>query len=96
MRTKHLLAAVAALAITGCSQNEITEVSPDKKTPIGFGVYAGVQTRGAVTDYAAIKAADTGFGVMALKGSSPALYMKNTNVQYDGTSSEWKYSPAIY
>lgn len=59
-------------------------------------MYAGVQTRGAVTDYAAIKADGAGFGVVALKGRTPTLYMKDTNVQYDGTSSEWKYSPAIY
>lgn len=97
MKTRHLLLAMATLTTAGCSQNDITEMNPDANTAIGFEVYTGVQTRGLVTDYNAIKATGVGFGVMALKGSSPALYMADTNVKYDATApAGWKYSPAIY
>ena len=43
MRTKNLMLAMSALAIAGCSQNEITEISPDANPAVGFEVYTGVQ-----------------------------------------------------
>lgn len=97
MKTKQLFIAMAILAMAGCSQNEITEMNPDANKAIGFGVYTGVQTRGTVTDYDAIKTASAGFGVVALKGSTPTLYMEDTHVKYEtAASAGWKYSPAIY
>lgn len=73
MKTKNLCFAVAAFALAGCSQNEITEQNPDANAPIGFGVYAGVQTKGLVTDNTdtdggstnGLKVAGKGFGIQA-------------------------------
>ena len=58
---------IAALAMAGCSQNEVTEVNPDAHPVIGFDVYTGVQTRGAETDLNALKKSDAGFGFLAYK-----------------------------
>lgn len=66
METKNLMMVMAALAMAGCSQNEVTEVNPDAHPVIGFDVYTGVQTRGAETDLAA-KASGVGFGFLAYK-----------------------------
>ena len=55
MRTKNLMMAMAALAMAGCSQNEVTDVNPDAHPVIGFDVYTGVQTKGAETDMDALK-----------------------------------------
>ena len=57
MKVKNLWIAMAALAVTGCSQNEITEMSPDANPAVGFSVYTGTQTRGAVIDLPALKKA---------------------------------------
>ena len=56
MRTKNLMMAMAALAMAGCSQNEVADVNPDAHPMIGFDVYTGVQTKGAETDIDALKA----------------------------------------
>lgn len=56
--------AMAALAIAGCSQNEVTDVNPDIHPAIGFDVYTGVQTKGAETTTATLKSGD-GFGILA-------------------------------
>lgn len=58
---------MAALAMAGCSQNEVTDVNPDAHPVIGFDVYTGVQTKGAETDMNALKASGTGFGFLAYK-----------------------------
>ena len=47
MRTRNLLTVAAALLLAGCSQNEITEMSPDANPAVGFNVYSGVQTSGS-------------------------------------------------
>lgn len=67
METKNLMMVMAALAMAGCSQNEVTEVNPDAHPVIGFDVYTGVQTRGAETDITALKGKDAGFGFFAYK-----------------------------
>lgn len=103
MRTKNLMLAMSALAIAGCSQNEITEISPDANPAVGFEVYTGVQTRGTETNTTSIQAsADAGFGVLAYKTSSSGWatdgsaatpgFMYNEHV-YKGasTDSKWKY-----
>ena len=78
MKTKFLFwAVVAAMAVTGCSQNEVLETRPDTNRTIGFGVYTGTQTKGLVTDNATdpseggtattngLKMTDKGFGILA-------------------------------
>lgn len=69
MKTTKLMAMMAVLLTAGCSQNEITEVSPDAHPTIGFGVYTGVQTKGQdVTNTTMQEACDAshngGFGIM--------------------------------
>ena len=34
-----MMLSLAALTIAGCSQNEVTEISPDAHPQVGFGVY---------------------------------------------------------
>ena len=36
-----MMLSLAALTIAGCSQNEVTEISPDAHPQVGFGVYTG-------------------------------------------------------
>lgn len=67
METKNLMMVMAALAMAGCSQNEVTEVNPDAHPVIGFDVYTGVQTRGAETNLDALKKEGAGFGFLAYK-----------------------------
>lgn len=67
MRTKNLMMVLTALAMAGCSQNEVTDMNPDAHPVIGFDVYTGVQTRGAETDLAALKVSDAGFDFLAYK-----------------------------
>ena len=67
MRPKNLKMVLTALAMAGCSQNEVTDINPDTHRAIGFDVYTGVQTRGAETDLAALKVSGAGFGFLAYK-----------------------------
>lgn len=67
MKIKNLMMVMAALAMAGCSQNEVTDTNPDVHPVIGFDVYMGVQARGAETDIAALKVSDAGFGFLAYK-----------------------------
>lgn len=93
MKKNYAWMAMAVLAMTGCSQNEITEVNPDVKAPIGFSVYTGVQTRGVITDNTdgdgtsanGLKASGKGFGIMAYltPGTLPSTDGKYTP---DGTT----------
>lgn len=92
MKAKHLMLAMTVLAIAGCSQNEITEKSPDANPAIGFSVYTGAQTRGTITSTADIYT--PGFDVMAVKGS--AKYMESKTVTSADAGSTWTYSPAAY
>lgn len=47
MRTINVTTVLlVALQIMGCSQNEVTEVSPDIHPQMTFGVYTGTSTRG--------------------------------------------------
>lgn len=92
MKAKHLMTAMAALAIAGCSRNEITEKSPDANPAIGFSVYTGAQTRGTVTNTAGIYT--PGFDVMAVKES--AKYMESKTVTSADNGTNWTYSPAAY
>lgn len=99
MKTKNLMMMTAAtLLMAGCSQNEITDMSPDANPAIGFGVYTGVQTRGAITDNTAIQTTGKGFGICAYLTTSAyatngakSLFMDNTQATYNNGS--WEYSP---
>lgn len=99
MKTKHLCLAVATLAISGCSQNEITGIAPDSNAhpAIGFDVYTGVQTKG--TEMTSTSMQTGGFGILAFKtttagwgseGSSATPgFMYNEQATHSGS---WKYT----
>ena len=40
-----MMLSLAALTIAGCSQNEVTEISPDAHPQVGFGVYRSTNQR---------------------------------------------------
>ena len=44
--TNVMMTLVAVLLLSACSQNEVTEVSPDAYPQVGFGVYTGASVRG--------------------------------------------------
>lgn len=102
MKTIHvMMASLAALLMAGCSQNEVTEVSPDAHPQMKFGVYTGTPTRGVDTDNTSMKDDPTdgskygGFGIMgyytggktweAAKASTAPGFMHNQMVEWDGT-----------
>lgn len=102
MKTKNLLTVAAALLLAGCSQNEITEMSPDANPAVGFAVYSGVQTKGGEIKTPELK---PGFGVFAYHTGSSAWtaagatatpnFMYNQKVESsDGTT--WTYTPVKY
>lgn len=112
MKTSYLSVLLAALALSGCSQNEITEMSPEANPAVGFSVYTGVQTRGVVTDLALLKKdpATTdgttkggGFGILAYYTGQEA-WTTNTanhkpNFMYNQQvkwGSSWEYAPLKY
>ena len=102
MRTRNLLTVAAALLLAGCSQNEITEMSPDANPAVGFNVYSGVQTKGTQTDVTTLK---TGFGVFAYHTNSQSWaaaasgagpnFMYNQKVE-SSNGSAWTYTPVKY
>lgn len=71
MKSRSLFFVATALAMAGCSQNEVVDTNPDANSAIKFGVYTGVQTRGTETTSATLKASTSdGFGFLAYKTSS--------------------------
>ena len=107
MKTYHLLATAVLIVMAGCSQNEITDISPDANPAVGFDIYTGAQTKGTVTDNGTgatgIKKSDTGFGILAYytgqnswstTGSFDPDFMWNQQVKYG--SGSWKYTPVKY
>lgn len=89
------------MLIAGCSQNEITEISPDVAPAVGFSVFATPQTRGEVTDNAAIQVANKGFGVLAYYTGQNNFATSNTpnfmwNQQVKFASGAWGYTPVKY
>lgn len=96
-----MMASLAALLMAGCSQNEVTEVSPDAHPQMKFGVYTGTPTRGVDTDNTSIKDDPTdagkygGFGIMGYytgsktweeaKASTAPGFMHNQMVEWDAT-----------
>lgn len=107
MRTKNLMMAMAALAMAGCSQNEVTDVNPDIHPAIGFDVYTGVQTKGAETTTTTLKDNTKGnFGILAFytgasnweaaKASTQPNFMYNEKVHYDASGTSWAYDNIKY
>lgn len=93
------MAAMAAMTVVGCSQNDITEVSPDANPVVGFSAYTGVQSRGVVIDLDSLK--KTGFGVLAYytgqvdwDASFKPNFMWDQKVAY--ASNAWTYTPVKY
>lgn len=104
MKTKNLIRLTTAmLALAGCSQNEITEQSPEVNRAVGFNVYTGVQTRGTEMNLDAVKA--SGFGIMAYltpnadyaTGAAKAEFMNNQEVTWNASANSnngaWEYTP---
>lgn len=88
---KILLAAVAALAIVGCSQNEEIE-NIGQKAKVNFGTIVSKTTRAVITDNAALQgtgftvyAYNTGTETVGEQGSTGVLssvFMPGVDVKY--------------
>lgn len=107
-----IAASLAALLMAGCSQNEVTEISPDAHPAVGFGVYTGAATRGVDMTTESMKDSPSdaskygGFGIMGyftgqdnfedVKTTVTPSFMHNQMVEYDKTNSVWKYDPIKY
>lgn len=103
MKKNYLLWALAVVSLAGCSQNEITEVSPDAHPAVGFSVYTGTQARGAETDNNAIQGSGKGFGILAYYTGQNSMgtgyapnFMWNQQVTYNNSGSAWEYTPLKY
>ena len=107
MKTKNLMMAIAAFAMAGCSQNEVTDVNPDTHPAVGFDVYTGVPTRGAETTTATLKDNTKGnFGILAFytgasnweaaKATTQPNFMYNEKVHYDTDGTSWAYDNIKY
>lgn len=113
MKTINSMMALFAIAlISACSQNEVTEVSPDAHPQVGFGVYTGASVRGVDMTNTSMQDDPTdpntygGFGIMGYftgqktfdqaKGEATPSFMHNQMVEYDKTNKVWKYSPVKY
>ncbi|MCD8269912.1 MAG: fimbrillin family protein [Parabacteroides sp.] len=106
MKTYHLLATAALIVMAGCSQNEITEISPDANPAVSFDIYTGAQTKGTITNNESTGPGiknTTGFGILAYytgqtvwsaTGSFTPNFMWNQQVKYESTA--WKYTPVKY
>lgn len=99
---KLMLAAMAALAITGCSQNEEFE-AVSQKAPIGFNTVVSKTTRAAITELAALRT--SGFTVYAYTSpeeittafpSEVGTLMTAEAVTYDEATTSWKNTKEYY
>lgn len=96
---------MVALAMAGCSQNEVTDVNTDSHPAIGFDAYTGVPTRGKETTTNLLKDNTTGnFGILAFytgasdwegaKANTQPNFMYNEKVMYKTT--DWTYETLKY
>lgn len=96
---KILFAAMAALAITSCSQNEEIE-APAQKTPMEFNGVVGKTARATVEDLTSLKNHNTGFKVYAYNvgaagtASTEKSIIINEAIKY--TDSKWKSNTTYY
>ena len=105
-RTSAITQLLTVLLLAGCSQNEITEISPEANPAVGFSVFTGTQTKGTITDNTGTTGIQTtGFGVLAYytgtddfgsgsHASPTPNFMWNQKVEYK--SSAWSYTPLKY
>lgn len=96
MRKIFLFAAVAAVALSSCSMNEITVNPTSADNAIGFSNYIGNSTKGSVVNGASINKSGSKMGVFAEYVASGAAtgasnFMSNTEVTRG--ESDWTYSP---
>ena len=102
MKTKanYLVMAVAALAMAGCSQNEVTDMNPDANPAISFGVYTGTQTRGTETTTGSIETQEFGILAYATLDADWAGSTETPNFMYNQevthAASDWTYTPVKY
>lgn len=100
---KILLAAVAALAIVGCTQNEEIEKAGEK-AEVNFGTVVSKTTRAAVTDLDILKQTDVGFTVYAYNTGDKDMdkvtaagelvsFMSNVKATFD---SQWNVTGGPY
>ena len=100
MKINHFIIALALPAMAGCSQNEITDQSPEANRPMGFSVYTDAQTRAPVIDNALLQ--KSGFKVFAFKTGAASWTgtTETANVMYDQkvtySGGAWTYSPLRY
>lgn len=94
---KILLAAVAALAIVGCSQNEEIEKAGEK-AEINFGTVVSKTTRAAVIDNTNFKAFKVNAYIVDVANIQAAglgsAYMDG--VEYTGEKGKWATEKAYY
>lgn len=93
---KVMFAAMAALAITSCSQNEEMD-APSQKVEIGFNTMVSKTTRAAVTDVTALGV--TGFTVYAYNVGDGTGKLTNAimdGVEVTGPSTNWTVTGGPY
>lgn len=113
MKTNRVtMLSLAALLVAGCSQNEVTEVSPDAHPQVGFNVYTAAPNRGVDMTTSSMKDSPNdaskygGFGIMGyytgqktfeeVKATVTPSFMHNQKVEWNATDNAWTYSPVKY
>lgn len=96
----------AALAFTGCSQDELMNEGdlPESGDAIAFSTYVGENAQSRATVVTTETLQTEGFGVNAwytegndfATGSTYEAFMTNTKVTYDADKTAWTYSPLKY
>lgn len=92
MKKILFVAAATTLALSSCSDNEITSVVEKAKTPISINVYSQSKTR-AVTETTTAVLQANGFKFVALNGTTEMI---NTTAAYDATAGAWSYGENVY
>lgn len=113
MKKSYLLGIIAsaALAMTGCSSDEMAVNEGGNAQAIEFGTYVGrdaqVRSANAITGLSDLQKEGNGFGVFAFytgttdfnaDSPSPATpnFMNNQKVTWNKTKNVWEYSPLKY
>ena len=112
MKKSYLLGIIAsaALAMTGCSSDEMAVNEGGNAQAIEFGTYVGrdaqVRSTNAITGLSDLQKESNGFGVFAFytenktfesAGITTPNFMNNQKVEWkEGTNGAWEYSPVKY
>ncbi len=100
MKKILLFAAVTAVALSSCSKNEVTMSSTDNQA-IGFDVYAGVSTKGVITDNGDAGSTTTtsikdGFGVFGyMHEAENAAAVSAASVFGDSSTPNFMYNSEV-